>query len=142
MSSMPFGNHTHPTKLPQTSPVTAQLRSLTTTKRNLPFQNVIKPRCRHTMGAHTTSKSQFHTSVSVQKRLIVGCDGTGQSSMRGPAAIPTNVTRLCSALQGSATQIIFYQSGVGTATIGEMYTTVASKLQGAPYWDNETCVHM
>lgn len=46
--------------------------------------------------------------------------------MRGPAAIPTNVTRLCSALHGSATQIIFYQSGVGTATIGEMYTTVAS----------------
>jgi len=127
MSSIPHGNHAHPTKLHQTSPITAQLRSLNTTKRNDLFRNVISPQYRQPMGAHTSSKSQFHTSIPVQKRLIVGCDGTGQSSMRGPAAIPTNVTRLCSALQGSATQIIFYQSGVGTATIGEMYTTVASK---------------
>ncbi|KAF8429079.1 hypothetical protein EV426DRAFT_570971 [Tirmania nivea] len=65
-------------------------------------------------------------SITLQKRLILCCDGTGKSSMRGPAAIPTNVTRLCSALQDTSTQIIFYQSGVGTAIIGEMYTTVAS----------------
>lgn len=72
-------------------------------------------------------KSRFHTSTMRQKRLILSFDGTGQSSMRGPAAIDTNVTRLCSALKDNTSQVIFYQSGVGTATIGEMYATVAGK---------------
>lgn len=74
----------------------------------------------------TTRTKHFHTSTPLSaKRLIICCDGTGQSSLRGPAAMPTNVTRFCAALKGEAIQIIYYQSGVGTATIGQMYATVA-----------------
>lgn len=56
------------------------------------------------------------------KRIIVACDGTGQSASRGDWAVSTNVNRFCHALLNSPTspiqQIVFYQSGIGTQDLG------------------------
>jgi uncharacterized protein (DUF2235 family) len=69
------------------------------------------------------------------KRLIVCCDGTGQSATDGVSAVPTNITRFARALKtGNFTtptpnpqpgekvepiyeipQIVLYQTGIGTA---------------------------
>ena len=62
------------------------------------------------------------------KRLIVCCDGTGQSATDGSPAVPTNVTRFARALMTSLIvppylddpaqeipQIVLYQTGIGTA---------------------------
>ena len=69
------------------------------------------------------------------KRLIVCCDGTGQSATDGASAVPTNITRFARALKtGNFTtptpnpqpgervepiyeipQIVLYQTGIGTA---------------------------
>lgn len=57
------------------------------------------------------------------KRIIVLCDGTGQSASRGELAVPTNVHRFGQALLNDpqkigTDQVVFYQSGVGTADLG------------------------
>ncbi|KIK54067.1 hypothetical protein GYMLUDRAFT_249828 [Collybiopsis luxurians FD-317 M1] len=55
------------------------------------------------------------------KRIIVACDGTGQSSSRGKYSVSTNVNRLCHALSNSpdiVQQVVFYQSGIGTEDLG------------------------
>jgi len=59
------------------------------------------------------------------KRLIVLCDGTGQSSYRGEGSFPTNVKTLGDCLaqtylvpgdDDKHPQVIYYQSGVGTSS--------------------------
>ncbi|KAF8441143.1 hypothetical protein BGX38DRAFT_1331974 [Terfezia claveryi] len=59
------------------------------------------------------------------KRLIVLCDGTGQSSHRGESSFPSNVKTLGDCLAQTYTvpgdddkhpQVIYYQSGVGTSS--------------------------
>jgi uncharacterized protein (DUF2235 family) len=71
------------------------------------------------------------------RRIIIACDGTGQSASRGVNSIPTNVTRLCRALTNSpeAPQIVFYQSGVGTEDLGWGMGTVIQAL-GSGLEDN------
>ncbi|KAG8846271.1 hypothetical protein FRB91_000956 [Serendipita sp. 411] len=77
------------------------------------------------------------------KRLIVCCDGTGQSSTGdGEESIPTNVTRFARALESShrwkdennvvkeIPQIVLYQTGVGTGGI----TRISDGLAGAFGW--------
>lgn len=71
------------------------------------------------------------------KRLIVLCDGTGQSSYRGSdGQYPTNVKNFSDCLAQTYTvgdspeehpQIIYYQSGVGTSTVLGVTKNLASK---------------
>ncbi|KZT67903.1 hypothetical protein DAEQUDRAFT_728392 [Daedalea quercina L-15889] len=66
------------------------------------------------------------------KRIIVACDGTGQSASRGDLSVSTNVNRLGHALlndteKTGVEQIVFYQSGVGTEDLG----TAGNLVQGA-----------
>ncbi|KAJ5357731.1 hypothetical protein N7541_004889 [Penicillium brevicompactum] len=55
-----------------------------------------------------------------RKRLIICCDGSGQSAVSGKNSVPSNVTRLCRAISSVGTtdktwqQIVWYDSGVGT----------------------------
>lgn len=60
-----------------------------------------------------------------RKRLIICCDGTWQSAVDGQESIPSNVTRLCRAIDSVGIdpvdhqpwqQIVWYDSGVGTNT--------------------------
>ena len=66
------------------------------------------------------------------KRIIIACDGTGQSANHGDDKFPTNVSRFCDALSNSSStgplQIILYQSGVGSQDVG---LGVGSLYQGA-----------
>lgn len=68
------------------------------------------------------------------KRIIVACDGTGQSASRGAWSTATNVNRICHALLNSTTapvqQIVFYQSGVGTQDLipGSLDTVIQGAL--------------
>jgi uncharacterized protein (DUF2235 family) len=52
------------------------------------------------------------------KRLIVCCDGTWKNSDSGRLDVPSNVTRICHAINAithdGTHQIVYYQSGVGT----------------------------
>ncbi|KAF3940670.1 hypothetical protein ABW19_dt0209068 [Dactylella cylindrospora] len=61
------------------------------------------------------------------KRIIICCDGTWQDSDQGDAGFPTNVTRFARALKSvtddGVSQIIYYQSGVGSS-----YTTKFGRL--------------
>lgn len=83
--------------------------------------------------------STNHTREDTPKRLIVCCDGTGQSSSHGEATVPTNVTRLCRALETSefitfkqhpveVQQVILYQTGIGTDSVTSVSGVVAGKL--------------
>ncbi|KAF9465792.1 hypothetical protein BDZ94DRAFT_1159583 [Collybia nuda] len=68
------------------------------------------------------------------RRIVVACDGTGQSASR-EIKPTTNVIRFCHALSTDfnstptnptpAQQILFYQSGVGTAAGGLVHDAVA-----------------
>ncbi|KAF8587096.1 hypothetical protein K439DRAFT_1659308 [Ramaria rubella] len=71
------------------------------------------------------------------RHFIIACDGTGQSSARGGYSVSTNVNRLCHALKmdGKYEQIAHYQSGIGTATIGDIYKAYAGGT-GAGISDN------
>ncbi|CAG7850078.1 SubName: Full=Uncharacterized protein {ECO:0000313/EMBL:CCA75652.1} [Serendipita indica DSM 11827] len=65
----------------------------------------------------------------IWKRLIVCCDGTGQSSNSGVNTVPTNVTRFARAIDTSSymkkdagnvqeiPQVVLYQAGVGTEQV-------------------------
>jgi len=52
------------------------------------------------------------------KRIIICCDGTWQNSDGGKVEVPTNVTRITRALKSytddGISQVVYYQSGVGT----------------------------
>ena len=61
--------------------------------------------------------------ATTMKRIIILCDGTGQSASRGELAVPTNVHRFGHAVlndpkKSGVEQVVFYQSGVGTADLG------------------------
>jgi len=72
--------------------------------------------------------------VKFRKRLIVGCDGSWQTSDQATGNVSSNVTNMCRALSHEAKigegeaiqQIIYYQSGVGTSYL----TSLASQLGG------------
>lgn len=65
------------------------------------------------------------TSKPIRKRIIICCDGTWQSAVSGKKNVPSNVTRLCRALNGFGTdeeghkwqQVVWYDSGVGTTAL-------------------------
>ena len=69
-----------------------------------------------------------------RKRIIICCDGTWQSAVSGKKNVPSNVTRLCRALNSVGTdehgnqwqQIVWYDSGIGT-TSGPL----GQKIEGA-----------
>jgi uncharacterized protein (DUF2235 family) len=71
------------------------------------------------------------------RRIIIACDGTGQSASRGAATTSTNVNRFCHALATDfkstpdndipAQQLVFYQSGVGTTAGGKIHGAVSRK---------------
>ncbi|OQE79442.1 hypothetical protein PENNAL_c0051G05225 [Penicillium nalgiovense] len=75
--------------------------------------------------------SKAHPS---RKRIIICCDGTWQSAVSGKKNVPSNVTRLCRALNSVGTdehgnqwqQIVWYDSGIGT-TSGPL----GQKIEGA-----------
>jgi uncharacterized protein (DUF2235 family) len=62
------------------------------------------------------------------KRIIILCDGTGQSASRGEYSVSTNVNRFSHALSndGPVQQLIFYQSGIGTQDLGLLTKNVSS----------------
>ncbi|KAJ5125271.1 hypothetical protein N7526_007448 [Penicillium atrosanguineum] len=59
------------------------------------------------------------------KRIVICCDGTWQSSVSGEKNVPSNITRLCRALNRVGTdedgrvwqQVVWYDSGVGTTAL-------------------------
>lgn len=61
----------------------------------------------------------------IRKRIIICCDGTWQSAVSGEKNVPSNVTRLCRALNSVGTdedgevwqQVVWYDSGVGTTSL-------------------------
>ncbi|TGO19965.1 hypothetical protein BPAE_0327g00080 [Botrytis paeoniae] len=62
-----------------------------------------------------------------RKRIIICCDGTWQSAVSGKENCPSNVTRLCRAINSVAQdpndgenwqQVVWYDSGVGTTSTG------------------------
>ncbi|KAF3194096.1 hypothetical protein TWF225_008270 [Orbilia oligospora] len=63
------------------------------------------------------------------KRIIICCDGTWQDSDAGDAGFPTNVTRFARALKSvsdsGVAQIIYYQSGVGSAYASKLGRLIA-----------------
>lgn len=61
------------------------------------------------------------------KRIIVACDGTGQSANRGDYSVSTNINRICHALKidGPVQQLVYYQSGIGTSNYGAAFTKFA-----------------
>ncbi|SMQ53762.1 unnamed protein product [Zymoseptoria tritici ST99CH_1A5] len=67
----------------------------------------------------------IHASGTLRKRLIVCCDGTGNSSNQGTETNPTNVARLSRAIANVGfthhgkpiPQIVYYQAGVGTGSL-------------------------
>ncbi|KAJ5582992.1 hypothetical protein N7535_001612 [Penicillium sp. DV-2018c] len=70
----------------------------------------------------------------IRKRIIICCDGTWQSAVSGKKNIPSNVTRLCRALNSVGTdeegnqwqQIVWYDSGIGTTS-----GALGQKIEGA-----------
>lgn len=69
------------------------------------------------------------------KRLIICCDGTGQSSSTGQIQVPTNVTRFAQALDTSrisaakseTAQIVLYQTGIGADGATRLSKMLASE---------------
>ncbi|KAK6331850.1 hypothetical protein TWF718_002390 [Orbilia javanica] len=63
------------------------------------------------------------------KRIVICCDGTWQDSDAGDAGFPTNVTRFARALKSvsddGVAQIIYYQSGVGSAYASKLGRLIA-----------------
>ncbi|KAJ5676887.1 uncharacterized protein N7477_002520 [Penicillium maclennaniae] len=80
------------------------------------------------------SKSKFSPS---RKRIIICCDGSGQSAVSGEESIPSNVTRLCRAINSVGIdnddhlpwqQVVWYDSGVGTNSNG--HVSAGKDLEG------------
>ncbi|KAH9836798.1 uncharacterized protein C8Q71DRAFT_708144 [Rhodofomes roseus] len=70
------------------------------------------------------------------KRIIVACDGTNQSASRGDMTVSTNVNRFTHAMlndskKAGVEQIVFYQSGIGTADLGVTVLNTGKLVQGA-----------
>ncbi|KAF3928761.1 hypothetical protein ABW21_db0201310 [Orbilia brochopaga] len=89
------------------------------------------------------SDGTYHVSGSSYKRVIICCDGTWQSSDKGVANIPSNISRLVKAIApkkaeegGHETQqVVYYQSGVGSTSWGTI-GNVAAGAVGAGLDDN------
>ncbi|KAE8389099.1 hypothetical protein BDV23DRAFT_184803 [Aspergillus alliaceus] len=73
----------------------------------------------------------------MRKRIIICCDGTWQSSVNGKDNIPSNITRLCRAINSIGIdskdhkpwqQIVWYDSGVGATSTGIMSTGIEGAL--------------
>lgn len=70
----------------------------------------------------------------MRKRIIICCDGTWQSAVSGKRNVPSNVTRLCRAMNSIGTdddgnqwqQLVWYDSGIGTTSLA-----LGEKIQGA-----------
>lgn len=70
----------------------------------------------------------------IRKRIIICCDGTWQSAVSGKKNVPSNVTRLCRAVNSVGTcqegnqwqQIVWYDSGIGTTSLA-----LGKKIEGA-----------
>ncbi|CAG8264261.1 unnamed protein product [Penicillium salamii] len=70
----------------------------------------------------------------IRKRIIICCDGTWQSAVSGKRNVPSNVTRLCRAMNSIGTdddgnewqQLVWYDSGIGTTSLA-----LGEKIQGA-----------
>ncbi|KAJ5274110.1 hypothetical protein N7478_009235 [Penicillium angulare] len=68
------------------------------------------------------------------KRIIICCDGTWQSAVSGEKNVPSNVTRLCRAINPVGTdkagqewqQVVWYDSGVGTTSL-----SMGTAIEGA-----------
>ncbi|KAJ5945501.1 hypothetical protein N7454_002340 [Penicillium verhagenii] len=79
-------------------------------------------------------KDAQNVHAAIRKRIIVCCDGTWQSATTGRKSVPSNVTRLCRALNHIGTdekgdqwqQVVWYDSGVGTSA-----GTVEDVVEGA-----------
>ncbi|KAJ5214920.1 hypothetical protein N7468_010599 [Penicillium chermesinum] len=73
-------------------------------------------------------------STPIKKRIIICCDGTWQSAVSGKKNVPSNVTRLCRALNSTGTdkknekwqQVVWYDSGVGTTALA-----IGDAIEGA-----------
>ncbi|KAJ5908263.1 hypothetical protein N7495_000945 [Penicillium taxi] len=67
-------------------------------------------------------------SQLARKRIIICCDGSGQSAVSGEESVPSNVTRLCRAINSVGydnddqvwQQVVWYDSGVGTNSDGRV----------------------
>ncbi|KIM30358.1 hypothetical protein M408DRAFT_328361 [Serendipita vermifera MAFF 305830] len=95
---------------------------------------------------HNMSSDHPDPRTLFRKRLIVCCDGTGQSSSTGRAEVPTNVSRLVQALKTShirpkhtesgtlkidrgveeVPQIVLYQTGIGATGVTKFSKGLAS----------------
>jgi uncharacterized protein (DUF2235 family) len=77
------------------------------------------------------------------KRLIVCCDGTWQASDKPDAGanVESNVTRMCRAIsegkdrksRGEITQVVYYQSGIGTDIISSLGAKFAGEFDISSY---------
>ncbi|KAJ5960943.1 uncharacterized protein N7479_008093 [Penicillium vulpinum] len=84
--------------------------------------------------SYTAQQRRDSKAQPIRKRIIICCDGTWQSAVSGQKNVPSNVTRLCRALNSVGTdshghqwqQIVWYDSGIGT-TSGPL----AKKIEGA-----------
>ncbi|EKV06469.1 Phospholipase D/Transphosphatidylase [Penicillium digitatum] len=83
---------------------------------------------------YRSQQRRDYKTQPVRKRIIICCDGTWQSAVSGKKNVPSNVTRLCRALNSVGTdedgnqwqQIVWYDSGIGT-TSGPL----GQKIEGA-----------
>lgn len=91
--------------------------------------------CReHHQLPHKHPKRQDSTILPIRKRIIICCDGTWQSAVSGKKNVPSNVTRLCRAVNSVGTddegsqwqQIVWYDSGIGTTS-----GTLGKQIEGA-----------
>ncbi|KAE8350090.1 hypothetical protein BDV28DRAFT_139818 [Aspergillus coremiiformis] len=77
------------------------------------------------------------TVQPIRKRIVICCDGTWQSAVDGNENIPSNVTRLCRAINSVDIdkndhqpwqQIVWYDSGVGTTSAGMLSAGIEGAL--------------
>ncbi|KAI2686209.1 hypothetical protein CBS147317_2348 [Penicillium roqueforti] len=82
-----------------------------------PSSEIHEPAC-------TAQQRRDSKTHPMRKRIIICCDGTWQSAVSGKKNVPSNVTRLCRALNSVGTdehgnqwqQIVWYDSGIGTTS--------------------------
>ncbi|KAJ5935120.1 hypothetical protein N7466_004667 [Penicillium verhagenii] len=88
----------------------------------------------------TAAKSTEGIPGLAPKRIIICCDGSGQSAVSGDESVPSNVTRLCRAINPVGydkgdihqerpwQQVVWYDSGIGTNSAGQV--PVGKDLEG------------
>jgi uncharacterized protein (DUF2235 family) len=97
-------------------------------RRIIPLRGVIVNLTRITL-VHKRSISKMGDVVDAnRKKIILCCDGTWQSSVRGEQNLPSNVTRLARTIAKAGKgddgktwqQIVFYDAGVGTGALSKL----------------------